>query len=151
MKRKYSLIAVTILYLVLMLLLTSADTFSGGVPVEDIQELTPVGPASPKKEEPGVEGTVQALYFYANDCPHCLAIIEEVISPMQAELGDVLDIRLLNISKPEYYEAMLLVEDFYEVDTTERSIPTLIIDDQILIGETEIRNDFPDNVSDGIV
>jgi len=150
MKRKYSLIAVTILYLVLMLLLISANTFSGGVQVEDIQELTPVGPASPKKEEPGVEGTVQALYFYANDCPHCLTIIEEVISPMQAELGDALDIRLLNISKPEYYEAMLLVEDFYEVDTTERSIPTLIIDDQILIGETEIRNDFPDNVSDGI-
>ena len=149
MKRKYLLIAVTILTLVFMLLLISADTFSVGVPIEDIQELTPVGPASPKKET-GVEGSVQALYFYANDCPHCLAIIDEVISPMQAELGDALDIRLLNISKPEYYEAMLLVEDYYEVDTTERSIPTLIIDDQILIGETEIRNDFPDNVSDGI-
>ncbi|MEA3326536.1 MAG: hypothetical protein U9R53_04410 [Chloroflexota bacterium] len=150
MKRTNALILLIIINLVLMLLMVSADTFPKSVSVEDIQEITPAGPALPQKDEPGVEGAVQALYFYANDCPHCLAIIEEVFSPMQTELGDVLDIRLLNISKPEYYEAMLLVETLYDVGTAERSIPTLIVDNKILIGETEIRNDFPVIVHEGI-
>ena len=150
MKPTRPLIILITINLVLMLLLISADTYPSTILVEDLQELTPAGPAFPQKEGIGVEGSVQALYFYANDCPHCLVIIDEVILPLQIEHGDLLDIRILNISKPEYYEAMLVVEDYFEVGISERSIPTLIIDNQILIGETEIRNDFPDMVRDGL-
>jgi len=74
MKPTRPLIILITINLVLMLLLISADTYPSTILVEDLQELTPAGPAFPQKEGIGVEGSVQALYFYANDCPHCLVI-----------------------------------------------------------------------------
>ena len=109
------------------------------------QVVTPIGPSLPQ-----VGGTVHALYFYANDCPHCLTIISEVIEPLQADYGDQLDIRLLEIGLPEYYEAMLTVEAFFEVAASERSIPALAIDSELLIGENEIKSKFPGLVAEGI-
>ncbi len=150
MKQSRKILIIITVNILLMLTLISAKTFSKVETIGSFQELTPVGPVAPQNEKVSVEGAVQVLYFYANDCPHCLAIIDEVISPMQAELGNLLDIRLLNISKPDYYEAMLLVEDHYDVAVSERSIPTLIIDDRILIGETEIRREFPQLVQEGL-
>jgi cytochrome c biogenesis protein CcdA/glutaredoxin len=90
------------------------------------------------------------LYFYANDCPHCIEVIEEVLLPLKEKHGDLLDLRLLEISIPEYYEAMLKIEAYFDVPSEERSIPTLIIDSEILIGETPIRESFGQMVADGI-
>jgi len=150
MKQSRKILIIIAINILLMFTLISANTLSKEESIGVFQELTPVGPAAPQSEEVGIEGAVQVLYFYSNDCPHCLAIIDDVISPMQAEIGDLLDIRLLNISKPEYYEAMLVIEDHYEVGASERSIPTLIINDHILIGETDIREEFPDIVQEGL-
>lgn len=115
-----------------------------------VQQLTPIGPALPEADATEVEGAVHALYFYANDCPHCILVLEELILPMQETYGDLLDIRLLEIGNPEYYEAMLLIEACCEIPASERSIPSLVIDGEMLIGESEIRARFPDLVSEGI-
>jgi cytochrome c biogenesis protein CcdA/glutaredoxin len=77
-------------------------------------------------------------------------MLEDLILPMLSEYGDQLDVRLLEIGKPEYYEAMLTIESYFEVDPSERGIPTMVIDNQILIGETEIRGSFSDIVAEGI-
>ena len=69
---------------------------------------------------------------------------------MQEEYGDLLDIRLLEISIPEYYEAMLTIEAYFEIPTSERSIPTLLIDEQLLIGESPIRDSFEELVLEGV-
>jgi cytochrome c biogenesis protein CcdA/glutaredoxin len=117
---------------------------------EPPQELTPVGPSQSQETQPIVEGAVHTLYFYANDCPHCIEVIEEVLLPLKEKHGDLLDLRLLEISIPEYYEAMLKIEAYFDVPSEERSIPTLIIDSEILIGETPIRESFGQMVADGI-
>ena len=57
---------------------------------------------------------------------------------------------LLEIGLPEYYEALLSVEAFFDVPVSERSIPTLIVGNQILIGENEIRDNFPGILSSGL-
>ncbi|MFN2304652.1 MAG: cytochrome c biogenesis CcdA family protein [Anaerolineales bacterium] len=122
-----------------------ADTEKSPLP-----QLTPIGPGLPEADTTEVEGAVHALYFYANDCPHCIAVLEEVILPMQEKYGGLLDIRILEIGNPDYYEAMLLIEACCEIPASQRSIPSLVIDGQMLIGETEIREKFPDLVSEGI-
>ncbi|MDY6868589.1 MAG: hypothetical protein SVT56_11945 [Chloroflexota bacterium] len=65
---------------------------------EPPQELTPVGPSQSQETQPIVEGAVHTLYFYANDCPHCIEVIEEVLLPLKEKHGDLLDLRLLEIS-----------------------------------------------------
>lgn len=119
--------------------------------VQDVpgQVITPIGPVLPG-EETQEKGVVQAYYFYANDCPHCLAIITEIIEPLQSELAEKLDIRLLDIGIPDYYEAMLIVENHFEVAASDRSIPALVIGDVLLTGETDIRTDFNNLVYAGI-
>jgi len=105
-------------------------------------ELTPVGPSLNEETQEDVEGAVHGLYFYSNDCAHCIEILEEIIYPLQDEYGELLDLRLLEISIPEYYEAMLAVEAYFDIPDSERNIPTLVLDQNILIGETPIRDGF---------
>ena len=117
---------------------------------EQIAQITPAGPVAPQSTVEAVEGAVHGYYFYGNDCPHCIAVLEDVLSPLMAEHGGLLDMRLLEIGTPEYYEALLAVEAHFEVPVSERSIPTLVVGDQILIGETSIRETFPDILSTGL-
>jgi len=149
-KRSHTLILALILSLTAGLGLFSLQSAYADTSPSPAQQLTPAGPQLPSQSQPDVEGAVHALYFYANDCPHCIDVLETLIRSLQLEYGELLDIRLLEIGIPEYYEAMLLIESCCEVDPSERSIPSLVIDDQILIGETEIREQFPTLVEEGI-
>ena len=149
-KHSHTLILALILSLIAGLGLFSLQSVYADTSPSPVQQLTPAGPQLPAQNEPEVEGAVHALYFYANDCPHCIDVLDTLIRSLQSEYGDLLDIRLLEIGIPEYYEAMLLIESCCEVDPSERSIPSLVIDDQILIGETEIREQFPTLVEEGI-
>jgi len=150
MKRSHTLILALVLSLIAGLGLSSIQSAYANTSPSPVQQLTPAGPQLPAQNEPEVEGAVHALYFYANDCPHCIDVLETLIQPMQSEYGELLDIRLLEIGNPDYYEAMLLIEACCEVDPSERSIPSLVIDSQILIGETEIREQFPTLVEEGL-
>ncbi len=148
MKRSLALkIAVVLSLLGGLLFVSVQKTFAKP---ETPQELTPVGPVQSQEMQPEVEGAVQALYFYASDCPHCIEVIDEVLTPLQDKYGDMLDLRLLEISIPAYYEAMLKVEAHFGIPVEQRSIPTLVIDNEILIGETPIRESFEQMVADGL-
>lgn len=152
MKRSFSLIFSLVLVLIGMIFLSSVKLAYADIPENPLQQLTPSGPQIPVEEtaEPLQEGAVGAYYFYANDCPHCIAMLEDLILPMVADYDGQLDVRLLEIGLPEYYEAMLTIEAFFELASSERGIPTLVIDNQILIGESEIRETFAKLVSEGI-
>lgn len=87
--------------------------------------------------------SVRMVYFYANDCPHCIKVIDEVLKPLQADYGDRMEIKMVEISEPDNYELMIKAEEVFEVPAEERGLPTLIIDSTVMIGEDEIRNDLP--------
>jgi len=87
--------------------------------------------------------TVRMVYFYANDCAHCKAIMEDLLQPLQTDYGDRLEIKLVEISEPENYELMVRAEEAFDVSSEERGLPTLVIDGQVLIGEDEIRSQLP--------
>jgi len=152
MKRSFALTFSLVLALIGIILLSSVKLAYADIPENPLQQLTPSGPQMPgsKTAEPLPDGAVGAYYFYANDCPHCIAMLEDLILPKVDEYNGLLDVRLLEIGLPEYYEAMLTIESFFEVAPSERGIPTMVIDNQILIGESEIRDTFAQLVSEGI-
>jgi len=81
---------------------------------------------------------VRMVYFYSNDCPHCATITSEVLQPLQAEYGDRLQIKMVEISDPAHYEMLLRAEQMFELPPEERGLPTLIVGRHVLVGEREI-------------
>ncbi|MDY6877072.1 MAG: hypothetical protein SWK90_12845 [Chloroflexota bacterium] len=96
-------------------------------------------------------GTAQAegdpvlrmVYFYATDCAHCITMINDVLTPLQAEYGDQMQIKMVEISAPANYEMLIQAEEMFGVTPEERGLPTLVIDGQALIGEESIRGQLP--------
>ena len=93
---------------------------------------------------------VHGLYFYAQDCPHCLAALEEVIQPLQAKYGTSLDLRLLEIGDAKNYELLIKVEEYFNIDSENRQLPVLVMGEEVLIGEQAIRDSLPAMVEKGI-
>lgn len=81
---------------------------------------------------------VRMVYFYSNDCPHCITVINDVLSPLQEQYSDQLQIKMVEISTPENYAMLLATEDMFGVSAEERGLPTLVVGGQVLIGENEI-------------
>jgi len=82
---------------------------------------------------------VRVVYFTATDCSHCAVVVDDVLTPLQAEYGDRLQIKVVEISEPANYEMLTRAEEMFGVSSEERGLPTLIIDGEILIGEYAIR------------
>ncbi|HIE38177.1 MAG TPA: hypothetical protein EYP77_03750, partial [Anaerolineae bacterium] len=72
-------------------------------------------------------GVVHILYFYSVDCPHCQVVEEEVLSPLQAQYGDRLDLRRLEIGDPANYELLIRTEEYFSIAPEERGLPTLVV------------------------
>ncbi len=87
--------------------------------------------------------SVRMVYFYADDCPHCKTIMEDLLSPLQNEYGDRLQIRSIEISDPENYELMINAEEAFDVAPQERGLPMLIVGGQALVGEETIHQRLP--------
>ncbi|MCJ7736285.1 MAG: hypothetical protein MUQ10_03090, partial [Anaerolineae bacterium] len=83
--------------------------------------------------------TIRLVYFYSTDCSHCMTIIVEVLTPLQASRGTQLEIKMVEISEPEMYELLIRAEELFEVPAEERGLPTLIVGGQVLVGEDQIR------------
>ena len=150
MKRTLAFTISVLLSLVAALTTLSAQVANSDGPSSPVQQITPAGPEPVQETQAVAEDAVHAYFFYANDCPHCHASLENVIYPLQDEWADKLDIRLLEIGVPEYYEALMAVESHFNIPTADRSIPTLVVDDRILIGESEIFDQFPTIVREGV-
>ena len=105
--------------------------------------MPPAGPGVVASTPDLSNAKIKAYYFYSNTCTHCIAILEEVIKPLESKYPGQLDIRLLELSNPDYYRAMIAAESHYGVKSEERGLPTMLIEDQILIGEEKNRQQLP--------
>jgi len=86
---------------------------------------------------------VRMIYFTAESCSHCNVIINEVLTPLQAQYGDQIQIKVVEISDPANYEMLIRAEEVFDVAPEERGLPTLITGGQVLIGEDAIREQLP--------
>ena len=97
------------------------------------------------------EAAVNVLYFYSFDCNHCQAVKDELLVPMEQEYGEKLNILYIEISSAKNYELLIRFEEYFKVSAAKRAIPTLLVGETILIGEEEIRTQFPDLVANNQV
>ncbi len=86
------------------------------------------------------EPVARFFVFQAQDCAHCQAVDEEVLSPLAAEYGDRVEIRTFDIGASENYEVMLRLERQYGVPGL--AIPQIFIGDHVLVGEEQIRDEL---------
>lgn len=143
LKKKSVLTTSRILLISILLLLISTKSVISSV------SLQPIGPGLENLPQPD-KSLIHVYYFYSVDCPHCMAILDEIIQPLLIEKGDMVDIRLLELGKSKNYEALLLIEQYFKISAEERGLPTLIIGETVLIGELPIRDKFLDLVQLGI-
>ncbi len=95
-------------------------------------------------------GVVHVLYFYSTSCEHCKIVEEKVLLPLQEKYGERLDIRMLEIGTPQNYELLIQAEEQYGVSAEERGLPTLIVGDEVLIGEEAARERLERLVAEGV-
>lgn len=119
-----SILAVTITLLVAALAVLSAVSVSASPVIQN-------------------QPVVRTVYFYSTDCPHCVAVQEQVLQPLQEKYGSQFDVHQFEISVPANYELLIRAEEKFKVRADQRGIPTLIVGDQLLIGEDAIRAQLP--------
>lgn len=93
------------------------------------------------------DSIVRVVYFYRNDCPHCLVVLNEVLRPLQAQYGERLQFKVIQFHDPGRqggvdptgYGMLIAAEEALGISAERRGIPTLIVAGQVLIGEEEIR------------
>ncbi|MDH4209757.1 MAG: thioredoxin family protein, partial [Anaerolineae bacterium] len=80
---------------------------------------------------------VRFFVFEAQDCSHCQAVEEQVLTPLAEEYGGQIEIKRFDIGAMENYEVMVRLEKEYGVSGL--AIPQIFIGDTVLVGEEEIR------------
>jgi len=87
---------------------------------------------------------VRALFFWAETCPYCHVVMDEVFPPLQERYGKQLEIATFELSEvPENYELWLAVMDEFGVPPQRGGVPMLFVGDEVLVGSGEIPERFP--------
>lgn len=81
--------------------------------------------------------------FWADGCPHCHEVLDQVLPPLQAHYGDQLQVNLIEVSPEEILRRFFQVTAALGVNQNEVFVPFLIIGDQVLIGAQEIPARLP--------
>lgn len=109
-----------------------------------------LGPEVTNPTEDLSNAKVRGYFFYADTCSHCLDILTNILEPLQAENPGQIDMRLLELGNPEYYRALLAVEEAYQVKPEQRGLPTVVLGDKILIGEAPNKENLAEIIRAGI-
>jgi uncharacterized membrane protein len=87
--------------------------------------------------------TVRAVLFYSPRCGHCHMVISEHLPPLQQRYGDQLQILMIDVDQAQgaalYRQAIAV----YAIPEARRGVPTMIINDTVLVGSVEIPERLP--------
>ncbi len=107
-------------------------------------------PAQTINAQTAVSPAIQAILFYSPTCPHCHAVINDLLVPMQEQYGDQLQILGVDVTQPG--GSLLFTESltYFGWVPEETGVPTLIVADKILNGSLQIPEEFPGIVEAGL-
>jgi uncharacterized membrane protein len=101
--------------------------------------------------QPPEDPVVRAILFYSPTCPHCHAVINELIIPMVEDYGsEQLQVIGIDTSQPAggvVYQATI---DRFEIPPPRQGVPTLVVGNTVLVGSVEIPEAFPELVEKGL-
>ncbi|MFN2235186.1 MAG: hypothetical protein ACK2U1_13250, partial [Anaerolineales bacterium] len=93
---------------------------------------------------------VRAVLFYSPSCGHCENVIQNVLPPLLKQYGNQLKIVAINVTLPDgqaLYQASI---EQFEIPDNMLGVPTLIVDDIVMVGGEEIPSEFPGIVAEKI-
>ena len=101
-------------------------------------------PSAPSIAHAGTaEPVVHAVLFYSPSCPHCHKVITEDLTPLFEMYGEQLDIIGIDISQPGGQSLYQAAIQRFSIPENRLGVPTLIVDDIVLVGSLEIPEQFP--------
>jgi len=89
------------------------------------------------------EPVARAVLFWSESCPHCHHVMDETLPPLQAQYGDWLEIKTVEISDPANYPVWVEAMEMYQVPPDRQGVPMLFIGDAVLVGSAEIPERLP--------
>ncbi len=93
---------------------------------------------------------VRAVLFFSPTCPHCHEVINKLLIPMIDQYGDRLQILAINITEEQGQQFYQVAVEHYSIPPNRLGVPTLIVNDEVLVGSGEIPDKFPQIVEDGL-
>jgi uncharacterized membrane protein/thiol-disulfide isomerase/thioredoxin len=93
---------------------------------------------------------VRAVLFYSPACGHCQKVIEEDLPPIVKKYEEQLEIIVINITTPEGNQLFQAAAEYYKDIREIRGVPTMIVGDQVLIGDLEIPEQLPSIIDTGL-
>jgi cytochrome c biogenesis protein CcdA len=133
---KLVLIAGVALIGVVMILSVVTSVYADDITPQDIPE----------------DAVARVVYFYAEDCPHCKTVFEEVIQPLQARCGQALEVKPVEIGEPAGYEAFVATERALTGKAGQWDIPVVVLaadaahEDTFYIGEDAVRQNLEEQI-----
>ncbi|MCL4303719.1 MAG: hypothetical protein KJ077_48990 [Anaerolineae bacterium] len=106
--------------------------------------LTPSLMSAQTTEEP----VVRAVLFFSPTCPHCHAVINDVLIPMVDQYGSRLQIMGIDISQAGGQQLYQTAIEHYQIPPERRGVPTLVLEELVLVGSLEIPQQFPSLVEE---
>jgi uncharacterized membrane protein/thiol-disulfide isomerase/thioredoxin len=92
------------------------------------------------------EMVVRAVLFYSPTCPHCHAVIKDHLQPMIKKYGNLIQIVGVNVAEAAGSQFYRLTIEHYKIPKDRWGVPTMIVGDKILVGGSEIPEQFPEIV-----
>ena len=89
------------------------------------------------------EPVVHAVLFYSPSCPHCHQVIQEDLPPLFELYGDQLNIIGIDVSQPSGQALYQAAIQRFSIPENRLGVPTLIVDNVVLVGSLEIPEYFP--------
>lgn len=94
--------------------------------------------APPAQAEPAV---VRAVLFYSPACGHCHLVMTETLPPLIEEYGEQLRIIGIDVTQPDGQALFQATIEQFKLEQV--GVPTLVVNDVVLIGSLDIPEQFP--------
>lgn len=119
-------ILASVCFYLLFIMLTARDTVYAKVPV------------------------VNAVLFFTQNCPQCKKVIDEDLNPLVEKYGEQLLILGVNTYTQQGLKFYRSSIDYLQIPRVQRGVPILIVGDRILVGSSDISQEFPGFLAMGL-
>jgi uncharacterized membrane protein len=93
---------------------------------------------------------VKAILFYSPTCAHCHKVITEDLPPLLEKYGDQLLIVGVDVSTSGGQELYRAAIEQFSIPISRQGVPTLVIGEDVLVGDAEIPGQLPGLVVSGL-
>ena len=98
----------------------------------------------------GDEPVVHAVLFFSPTCPHCHDVIDNLLIPMVEQHGNRLQILAVDVTQEDGQTLYQAAIEHYRIPANRLGVPTMIINDTVLVGSGEIPAQFPSLANAGL-